>query len=476
MGKITGFMEFKRETPQARPAGERIKDYEEIYPLLAEEKMRMQAARCMECGIPFCHGAGCPLGNLIPEFNDLIYRNHWREALQVLELTNNFPEFTGRLCPAMCEPACVSSLHDEPVTVRQIELQIIEKGFSEGLVKPQPPVTRTGKSVAIVGSGPSGLACADQLNRAGHRVVVFEQKDRPGGLLRYGIPDFKLDKGILDRRLHILEAEGIEFQTNVEVGRDISAKYMARQFDAICLAGGAMAPRNLTIPGRELQGIHYAMDYLEQQNRKKAGETIPAEKEISAKGKRVAVIGGGDTGADCVGTANRQGASEIYQLEILPEPPSDYNLETPWPEWPQILRSSSSHEEGCIRRWSVMTTSFPGQGGRVKKLQGVKVNFDAAGGGFTEMPGSEFELDVDLVLLAMGFVHPVHEGMVNELGLALDKRGNVAVDEFQRTSLEKIFSAGDMVRGASLVVNAIYQGRRAARGIDEFLMGETSLP
>jgi len=476
MGKITGFMEFKRETPQARPAGKRIKDYEEIYPLLAEEKMRMQAARCMDCGIPFCHGAGCPLGNLIPEFNDLIYRNHWREALQVLELTNNFPEFTGRLCPAMCEPACVSSLHDEPVTVRQIELQIIEKGFSEGLVKPQPPVTRTGKSVAIVGSGPSGLACADQLNRAGHRVVVFEQKDRPGGLLRYGIPDFKLDKGILDRRLHILEAEGIEFQSSVEVGRDISAKYMARQFDAICLAGGAMAPRNLTIPGKELQGIHYAMDYLEQQNRKKAGETVPAEKEISAKGKRVAVIGGGDTGADCVGTANRQGASEIYQLEILPEPPSESNLETPWPEWPQILRSSSSHEEGCIRRWSVMTTSFPGQGGRVKKLQGVKVNFDAAAGRFTEVPGSEFELDVELVLLAMGFVHPVHEGMVNELGLALDKRGNVAVDEFQRTNLEKIFSAGDMVRGASLVVNAIYQGRRAARGIDEFLMGETSLP
>lgn len=476
MGKITGFMEFKRETPQARPAGERIKDYEEIYPLLAEEKMRMQAARCMDCGIPFCHGAGCPLGNLIPEFNDLIYRNHWREALQVLELTNNFPEFTGRLCPAMCEPACVSSLHDEPVTVRQIELQIIEKGFSEGLVKPQPPVTRTGKSVAIVGSGPSGLACADQLNRAGHRVVVFEQKDRLGGLLRYGIPDFKLDKGILDRRLHILEAEGIEFQSSVEVGRDISAKYMVRQFDAVCLAGGAMAPRNLTIPGRELQGIHYAMDYLEQQNRKKAGETIPAEKEISAKGKRVAVIGGGDTGADCVGTANRQGASEIYQLEILPKPPSDYNLETPWPEWPQILRSSSSHEEGCIRRWSVMTTSFLGQGGRIKKLQGVKVDFDAAAGRFTEVPGSEFELDVDLVLLAMGFVHPVHEGMLNELGLALDKRGNIAVDEFQRTSLEKIFSAGDMVRGASLVVNAIYQGRRAARGIDEFLMGETSLP
>jgi glutamate synthase (NADPH/NADH) small chain len=476
MGKITGFMEFKRETPQARPAGERIKDYEEIYPLLAEEKMRMQAARCMDCGIPFCHGAGCPLGNLIPEFNDLIYRNRWREALQVLQLTNNFPEFTGRLCPAMCEPACVSSLHDEPVTVRQIELQIIEKGFSEGLVKPQPPVTRTGKSVAIVGSGPSGLACADQLNRAGHRVVVFEQKNRLGGILRYGIPDFKLDKGILDRRLHILEAEGIEFQSSVEVGRDISAKYMARQFDAICLAGGAMAPRNLIIPGRELQGICYAMDYLEQQNRRVAGETIPAEQEISAKGKRVAVIGGGDTGADCVGTANRQGAAEIYQLEILPKPPSDYNLETPWPEWPQILRSSSSHEEGCIRRWSVMTTSFPGQGGRVKKLQGVKVNFDAAAGRFTEVPGSEFELDVDLVLLAMGFVHPVHEGMVNELGLALDKRGNVAVDEFQRTSLEKIFSAGDMVRGASLVVNAIYQGRRAARGIDEFLMGETSLP
>jgi len=475
MGKITGFLEYKRETPRPRPVEERVKDYEEIYPLMPERVLQTQAARCMDCGVPFCQGWGCPVQNLIPEFNDLVYRNRWSEALEVLHSTNNFPEFTGRVCPALCEPACVVAIHDLPVSIKQIELQIIEKGFAEGWVKPLPPQKRTGKSVAVVGSGPAGLACAQQLNRVGHRVVVFEQKDRLGGLLRYGIPDFKLDKGILDRRLRLLEAEGIEFQTSVQVGWDISARYLRRQFDAICLAGGATQARDFSVPGRELEGIHLAMDYLEQQNRRIAGEQIPPEQAIDARGKRVVVIGGGDTGADCVGTANRQQAAEIYQLEILPEPPADNNPETPWPMWPNILRSSSSHEEGCIRHWSVMTRAFSGENGRVKKLHAVKVEFDAKNGRFIELPGTHFELDVDLVILAMGFLHPVHDGLLKELGLALNERGNVVVDNDFMSSEEGIFSAGDMVKGASLVVHAIYQGRQAARGIDKFLMGDTPL-
>ncbi len=480
MGKPTGFMEYKREVPRARPVAERTKDYHQIYPLLSEKKLRTQAARCMDCGIPFCQGVGCPVANIIPEFNDLVYRGQWREALEVLHSTNNFPEVTGRVCPASCESACVAALNGEAVSIKQIELQVIEKGFEQGWVKPVPPKQRTGKSVVVVGSGSAGLACTQQLNRAGHKVIVYEQKDRLGGLLRYGIPDFKLEKSILDRRLHQLQAEGVDFRTGVHIGRDIAAKYLLRKYDAVCLAGGAMQPRDLAVPGRDLQGIHFAMDYLEQSNRRIAGDSIPEEKLIRADNKKVVVIGGGDTGADCVGTANRQGALEVNQLEILPKPPEKNNPETPWPQWPQILYTSSSHREGCNRRWSVMTTAFSGEKGRVKKLLGVKVTLgpptENGQPQFVESPGTGFEIETDLVILAMGFVHPIHEGMVENLGVALDKRGNVIVDESYMSGIEKVFSAGDMVRGASLVVYAIQQGRAAARAIDKFLMGETCLP
>jgi glutamate synthase (NADPH/NADH) small chain len=480
MGKPTGFMEYKRKDPRARPVAERIKDYEDIYPPLSERNLRTQAARCMDCGIPFCQGVGCPVVNIIPEFNDLVYRGQWREALEVLHSTNNFPEFTGRVCPAPCEPACVTAVHGDAVAIKQIELQIIEKGFDQGWVKPIPPKHRTGKSVVVVGSGPAGLACAQQLNRAGHSVIVYEQSDRLGGLLRYGIPDFKLDKKIIDRRLRLLETEGIDFRTEVHIGYDISATYLLRKYDAVCLAVGASQPRDLVVPGRDLEGIHFAMDYLEQSNRRIAGDSIPDEKLIWAEGKKVVVIGGGDTGADCVGTANRQGALEVHQLEILPEPPKKSNPLTPWPQWPQILYSSSSHQEGCIRRWSVMTKAFSGEAGRVKKLHGVEVTLgpttEAGHPQFVESPGTRFEIETDLVLLAMGFLHPVHEGMLKELGIALDQSGNVIVDENYMSSLEGVFSVGDMVMGASLVVRAIHQGRAVARAIDKFLMGETCLP
>ncbi len=475
MGKPSGFMEYKWQGPSARPVQERIKDYEEIYPLLPEETLRTQAARCMDCGIPFCQGVGCPVENLIPEFNDLIYRNRWREALEVLHSTNNFPEFTGRVCPAPCEPACVVAIHDEPVSIKQIELQIIEKGFEQGWVDPQPPSQETGKRVAVVGSGPAGLACAQQLRRVGHTVVLYEKQDRLGGLLRYGIPDFKLDKGILDRRLRQLKAEGVDFRTNVHVGSDVSARYLVRQYDAVCLAGGAMQPRELPVPGRELKGVHFAMDFLEQQNRRLAGESIPGDEEILATGKRVVIIGGGDTGADCVGTSNRQGATRISQIEILPQPPQTSNPDTPWPTWPNVFRTGSSHEEGCTRYWSRMTTRLEGEDGGVGRLHGVEVELDTATGKLTEKSGTGFEMEVDLVLLAMGFVHPVHDGMIEELELIRDGRGNVMADKNFLTSQEKVFSAGDMVRGASLVVDAIFQGREAARGIDKFLMGATSL-
>jgi glutamate synthase (NADPH/NADH) small chain len=467
-------MEFKRQGPSPRPVGERVKDYEEIYPLMAEEQLRTQAARCMDCGIPFCQGMGCPVENVIPEFNDLIYQNRWREALDVLHSTNNFPEFTGRACPAPCEAACVVAIHDDPVSIKQIELQIIEKGFEQGWVEPQPPTRETGRSVAVVGSGPAGLAAAQQLRRAGHRVVLYEQQDRLGGLLRYGIPDFKLDKGVLERRLRQLKAEGIDFRTNVHIGRDVSAAYLVRQYDAVCLCGGAMYPRDLPVPGRDLDGVHFAMQFLEQQNRRIAGETIPADEEILATGKHVVVIGGGDTGADCVGTCNRQGAASVSQIEILPQPPEGVNPATPWPTWPNVLRTSSSHVEGCNRYWARMTKSLEGKDGRVTRLHGIEVEFDAAGK-LAERKGTEFIMEADLVLLAMGFVHPVHEGMLDELKLIRDNRGNVMVDKNFLSSQEKVFSAGDMVRGASLVVHAIFQGRQAARGIDKFLMGATNL-
>ncbi len=478
MGKPTGFIDYKRVNPKARPVEERLKDYSEIYPLLNETELTTQAARCMDCGIPFCHGAGCPVRNLIPEFNDLVFRGQWREALEVLHSTNNFPEFTGKICPAPCETACVTAINTDAVAIKQIELQIIEKGFEQGWVKAQPPQVRTGKRVAVVGSGPAGLACAQQLNRAGHTVVVYEQKDRVGGLLRYGIPDFKLDKYVLDRRVKLMQEEGIEFRTSVHIGQDIAATYLARQYDAVCLTGGAMHPRDLEVPGRELAGVHFAMEFLEQSNRRVAGDSLSQESQILAGGKHVIVIGGGDTGADCVGTSNRQGALSVTQLEILPRPPENSNPSTPWPRWPNILRSSTSHAEGCQRMWSVTTKSLEGENGRVKKLTGMEVTWGGAAGAFrpTEKPGSDFELKADLVLLAMGFVHPVHSGMIEELGLELDKRGNVAVDENLMSSRAGVFGAGDMVMGASLVVRAIYQGRKAAQGIDRWLMGATSLP
>ncbi|MCE5270098.1 glutamate synthase subunit beta [bacterium] len=478
MGKPTGFIDYTRVNPKARPVEERLKDYKEIYPLLSETDLATQAARCMDCGIPFCHGAGCPVRNLIPEFNDLVFRGQWREALEVLHSTNNFPEFTGKICPAPCETACVAAVNTDAVAIKQIELQIIEKGFENGWVKAQPPQVRTGKRVAVVGSGPSGLACAQQLNRAGHTVVVYEQKDRVGGLLRYGIPDFKLDKHLLDRRVGLLQEEGIEFRTSVHIGRDIAATYLARQYDAVCLTGGAMHPRDLEVPGRELAGVHFAMEFLEQSNRRVAGDSLAAESQILAAGKHVIVIGGGDTGADCVGTSNRQGALSVTQLEILPRPPENSNPSTPWPRWPNILRSSTSHAEGCQRMWSVTTKSLEGEDGRVKVLKGMEVTWGGSAGAFrpSDKPGSEFELKADLVLLAMGFVHPVHSGMIEELGLELDKRGNVATDENLMSSRAGVFGAGDMVMGASLVVRAIYQGRKAAQGIDRWLMGSTSLP
>ena len=473
MGKPTGFMEFKRQGPSARPVAERIKDYEEIYSLMSGEALNTQAARCMDCGIPFCQGMGCPVENLIPEFNDLIYHNRWREALDVLHSTNNFPEFTGRACPAPCEAACVVAINDDPVSIKQIELQIIEKGFEQGWVEPQPPIKETGKRVAVVGSGPAGLACAQQLRRAGHTVVLYEKQDRLGGLLRYGIPDFKLDKGLLERRLRQLKAEGVDFRPNVHIGPDVSARYLVRQYDAICLTGGSMQPRDLDVPGRDLAGVHFAMEFLEQQNRRVAGETVDNDKDILATGKRVVVIGGGDTGADCVGTSIRQGAQAVTQIEILPQPPEGVNPVTPWPTWPNILRTGSSHEEGCERYWSRMTTSIEGKDGKVTCLNGVEVDF--ADGKLVERKGTEFSMEADLVLLAMGFVHPVHQGMLDELELIRDNRGNVLVDKNFLSSHEKVFSAGDMVRGASLVVHAIFQGRQAARGIDKFLMGETNL-
>ena len=480
MGKTTGFMEYQRELPEPRPVEERVKDYGDIYPLMPEDKLQVQAARCMDCGIPFCQGAGCPVVNMIPEFNDHIYHGQWKDALQVLHSTNNFPEFTGRVCPAPCEPACVVARHGEPVAIKQIELQTVEKGFEQGWIKPEPPNSRTGKSVVVVGSGVAGLACAQQLNRVGHNVVLYEKSDRLGGLLRYGIPDFKLDKGVIDRRLRQMEAEGVDFRPGVHIGHDISARYLSRQYDALCLTGGAMKPRDLPVPGRDLKGVHFAMEYLEQSNRRVAGVSLDRSQEILATGKRVVVIGGGDTGADCVGTANRQGALSVHQFEIMPEPPTGKNSSTPWPQWPDIRRESTSHKEGCVRRWSVMTREFIGdKDGNVIKLRAVEVEFgkpDKPGQiKFVDKPGSDFEIETDLVLLAMGFIHPVHEGMINELGLELNPRGSLKVNKDMMTSEDKIFAAGDMVLGASLIVRALYQGRQAARGIDKYLMGETDL-
>ena len=473
MGKPTGFMEHSRQDPPKRPVEERAGDYREVEQALSQADLETQACRCMDCGIPYCHAFGCPLAGRIPEFNDLVSRKQWKKALALLQATNNFPEITGRICPAPCEAACSLSINQRPVTIRQIELALVERGWREGWIAPEPPARKTGRRVAVIGSGPAGLAAAQQLARAGHETVVFEKHARPGGILRYGIPDFKLEKSALDRRLAQMQAEGVAFETGVEAGKDVSVQYLRRKFDAICIAAGARTPRDLTIPGRGFEGIRFAMEYLVQQNRRNAGETIPHTEEILAKDKDVVVVGGGDTGSDCVGTARRQAARSITQIELLPEPPIERACDNPWPTWPIILRTSSSHEEGCRRMWSVLTKEFLGRGVRVRGLKCMRIQWselDASGRRtFKEMPGSAFELKADLVLLALGFVHVEHGPIVEELGLSVDERGNLSVDADFMTSVPGVFAAGDSVAGASLVVRAIDQGRRMAAAVDTFL-------
>jgi glutamate synthase (NADPH/NADH) small chain len=472
MGKVTGFLEYTRELPERRPPSERIQDWFEIYRPFPEETLRAQGARCMDCGVPFCH-TGCPLNNIIPDWNDLVYRDRWREAIRQLHATNNFPEFTGRLCPAPCEASCVLGINEPPVTIKQIEKSIVDRAFEEGFIKPEPAEIRTGKRVAIVGSGPAGLAAAQQLARAGHDVTVFEKSDRIGGLLRYGIPNFKMEKHLIDRRLEQLRAEGVKFRTNAHVGANVPVEDLVKGFGAILLAGGAEQPRNLPVPGRELEGIHFAMEFLPQQNRRCEGDSVPEAEAILASGKRVVIIGGGDTGADCLGTCHRQGALSVTQFELLPKPPDERSPSTPWPLWPMQLRVESSHEEGGVRDWSVSTVKFTGdQHGRVWQLHAVRVGRPPA---FEPQPGTEFSLDADLVLLAMGFLGPVKNGLVEQLGVKLDARGNVATDENHMSSVPGVFAAGDMRRGQSLVVWAIAEGRKAARGIDLYLMGESKL-
>ena len=474
MGKATGFMEYERLERGYQPVEERVKSYDEFTGTLDDDELSRQGARCMDCGIPFCH-TGCPVDNIIPEWNDLVYKGHWRRALEVLHSTNNFPEFTGRICPAPCEASCTLNITDEPVTIKTIECAIVDRGWEEGWIEPQVPASSTGKRVAIVGSGPAGMACAQQLARSGHKVVVFEKNNKVGGLLRYGIPDFKMSRHLIDRRMAQMQSEGVDFRPNSHVGVNVEVGKLLRDFDAMALTGGAEEPRDLNVPGRELDGIYFAMRYLTQQNRRVSGERIADKLEIMATGKHVIVIGGGDTGSDCIGTANRQGAASITQIEIMPEPPKKENKGLSWPDWPMKLYTSPSHEEGCDRDWSITTKAFEGRDGHVTRLKGV--GLDWLDGKITEVAGSEFDLPADLVLLAMGFVNPVHEGMLDGLGVSYDDRGNVAADtENYHTSIDKVFAAGDMRRGQSLVVWAIREGRQCARAIDEYLMGETNLP
>jgi glutamate synthase (NADPH) small chain len=489
MGAIKGFMEYGRETPPGRSVEERLKDQKECYAPLSEAKYQQQGARCMDCGVPFCQSeSGCPLGNLIPDWNDMVYRGRYQEAVELLQKTNNFPEFTGRVCPAPCEGACVLGISEPAVTICKIEEMIAEKGFEMGFIKPHKPESRTGKKIAVVGSGPAGLACADQLNTAGHEVTVFEKEDRVGGLLMYGIPHFKLDKEIVKRRITLLQESGVIFKTGVNIGVDKSANELKNEFDAVVLCGGSQKSRDIPVEGRALAGIHFAMDFLPQQNKRNEGDTIPEDLSLTAKDKNVLIIGGGDTGSDCLGTSLRQGAKNVYQFELLPEPPQERNAGNPWPQWPKIFRVSSSHEEANEREgkekitdFCVSTKKFSGKDGKVSKVHGVKIEFgspDPKTGRpeMREVPGSEFEMDVELVLLAMGFVHPIHEGMLQELGMDLDARGNVACDENKMTSVDGVFVAGDMTRGQSLVVWAIAEGREAARSVDLHLMGATQLP
>ncbi len=478
MGKITGFLEIHRAKPKTRPVAERVKDWQEVYLPVAEPDSRGQGARCMDCSIPFCH-QGCPLGNLVPDWNDLVYRNRWRSAIDRLHATNNFPEWTGRLCPAPCEASCVLSINDDPVTIKSIELAIVEKAFEEGWLAPVKPDRRTGKRVAIVGSGPAGLAAAQQLNRAGHLVTVFERDDRIGGLLRYGIPEFKMEKRFLDRRLELLTAEGISFRAGVVVGVDLTAAQLRQKYDAVLLAIGATVPRDLPVPGRELAGIHVAMEYLTQQNRRCEGDDVRPEALITAEGRHVVIIGGGDTGADCLGTAHRQGARSVTQLELLPQPPAERAAGNPWPEWPNVFRVSPAHEEGGDRLYSVMTERFTGgDDGRVRALHATKVVLVREQGRpvMQRIAGSEFSIPADLVLLAMGFLGPQPTGLVADLGVTLTSRGTIATDADWMTRVPGVFAAGDAQRGQSLIVWAIAEGRSAARSLDAYLMGTSALP
>ncbi len=464
MGKVTGFMEIPRELPQRRAVAERVNDWFEIYQDFSEEKQQAQGARCMDCGVPFCH-TGCPVNNIIPDWNDLVYRGRWKEAIRRLHATNNFPEFTGRICPAPCEAACVLGINKPPVAIKLIEKSIVERGFDEGWIQPEPPSFKTGKRVAIVGSGPAGLAAAQQLCRAGHDVTVYEKADRIGGLLRYGIPNFKLEKQVIDRRLEQMKAEGVKFVTGAHVGVNVAVEDLRRDFDAILLAGGAEKPRDLNLPGRELKGIYFAMEFLPQQNHSCEGDDVAAQ--ILATGKRVVIIGGGDTGADCLGTSHRQKAKSVDQFEIMPTPPNERSPLTPWPLWPMQLRTESAHEEGGNRNWSVSTVKFTGdENGNVKQLHAVRVGAPPK---FEVEAGSEFVMDVDLVLLAMGFLGPVTNDMIAQLGLVLDARGNVATDENYMSSVDGVFAAGDMRRGQSLVVWAISEGRKAAAAVNQYL-------
>jgi glutamate synthase (NADPH) small chain len=467
MGKPTGFLEYKRQDEGHRPAGERVKDFNEMSLPLSPDQIRLQAARCMDCGVPFCHGCGCPLGNRIPEFNDYVYNNQWEDACKVLHSTNNFPEMTGRVCPAPCETACTLGIHDDPVTIRHIEYQVVEKGWEMGWIKPLRPLKRSGKRVAVVGSGPAGLAAAQQLARKGHDVTVFEKDEGLGGLLRYGIPNFKLDKGVIDRRVEQMTKEGVDFQTGTNVGVDITGEYLAKRFDAVCTTMGAGVPRDLKVPGRELGGVHFAMDFLSQQNKLICGESLDRE-QITAKDKVVVVIGGGDTGSDCVGTSNRHGAKEIFQFEILPQPPVSRPVHTPWPMWPAIMRTSSSQAEGCNRKWCVSTKQLLGKD-KVESIICAEVQWDKDDKGNWKMTETkEFEVKADLVLLAMGFLHVDHSGMVEQLGLEVDARGNILTNHYQ-SSRQGVFASGDTVTGASLVVRAINSGREMADAVDKWL-------
>ncbi len=482
MGKPTGFMEFPRQDRAYTPVEERIKHFEEFVIPLSDQELRRQGGRCMDCGIPFCH-QGCPVNNIIPDWNDLVWKGEWERAITILHSTNNFPEFTGRICPAPCQEACTLNLSDQPVSIKTIECAIVDRAWDSGWIKPLPAAHQTGKKIAIVGSGPAGMACAQQLARVGHDVTLFEKNDRIGGLLRYGIPDFKMAKQLIDRRIEQMAAEGVSFKTNTHIGSDIPAKQLLSDFDAVALTGGSEQPRDLQVAGRDLEGVHFAMQFLPQQNRRAAGDTVQADLSITARDKHVIVIGGGDTGSDCIGTSIRQGCKSVTQLEILPRPPERENKELTWPHWPNKMRTSSSQEEGAKRDWCVTTKEFIGENGKVSTIRCGRIEWerdDQGAWNLKEIEGSEFELPADLVLLAMGFVHPVHEGMLNELGVNYDERGNVkgatGGPAAYRTSIDKVFAAGDMRRGQSLVVWAILEGRQCARAIDEFLMGSSELP